>query len=651
MKHILRVLTVGAVAVLLAASGAFAVDTTIYNIQQGLHLSGAAVKVLSVVIIGVDVKPSTYGVYVQESAGGAYSGILAFTGSTFPAYTPVSTVPAVGDVVNVEGLYTEFSGLSEITNPIFTKIGTTTPLVPIKLPVDSLKVNYAGSERWEGVLVRVDSVIVTSLNGFNDWRVHHFNGPVGGRVDSLVGYEKMVAGQVVPEVTDKLNVIGVADFAFSERRIAPRNDADITFLTPGPAAVPNLCYSPAENKIKVRFNVALNAADAQTTSKYSLSTLTPITSAVYTAATKTVLLTTSVNLTPSVTPHVLSISGIRNSQGTPMVDPQTISFIGGVTTIPFIQTPKSATNDTSQVVGQQVSFRGVCTGSTAGASPDFPPSIGGFYVQQRSATQYGGIFVFGSPSTPARGDSVFLSGLLTEFGVGPETELTSVDEMTVLGTNRPPITPPVVSLLNASGTIPAEAEKYESMLIKIPNVFSLFTGTFGTSFNVSQSLAGGDTLRVDNFAINDQQYAPWRGDNDDITGIIRFSGTAPFRRIEPRNWSEPPTGDIHVIAKANVSDAPPTALRTQLLQNQPNPFNPTTRIDFTLEHAGPVAVRIYDPAGKLVRTVFSGEKAAGLNSVTWDGKNDQGRQAGTGLYLYRLAAGTFTQTRKMMLLK
>ena len=181
--------------------------------------------------------------------------------------------------------------------------------------------------------------------------------------------------------------------------------------------------------------------------------------AIYTAATKTVRLTTAANLVPSVTPHVLSMTGIRNSQARRWSGTQTISFIGGISTIVFVQTPKSATNDSSQVVNQQVTFRGVVTEQTAGATPDFPTSIGGFYVQQRGATAYGGIFVFGPPATPAKGDSVLVSGVVSEFGVGPETEIVSVDEVTVLGSNRPAITPPVVTLANASGLEPSRGRE------------------------------------------------------------------------------------------------------------------------------------------------------------------------------------------------
>jgi hypothetical protein len=663
MQKTHRAILAGAVALALGAGPAVAVvtNTTIYAIQTGAFALNDSVLVDSVVVIGVDVKPGSYGVYVQEKLGGAYSGILAFTNTIFPAYEPPSppnTQPVVGDLLNVKGRYTEFSGFSEIINPVFTKLGTVTPLLPVKLPVDSLKnsygsgTTYGGSERWEGVLIRVDSVKVTSLNTFNDWRFHMTTGPAAGQVDSIVGYEKMIAGQVIPEIGDVLSVVGVGDWFVGDRRIAPRNDNDITFVSPAPAAVPVIAWASAENKVKVRFNVRLNTTDAQTTSKYSIVPLTAISSAVYDDANKMVTLTFGSNLTPSTTPHILSMSGIRNFQNTAMVGTQAVSFIGGISTIQFVQTPKSASNDSSQVTNQQVSIRGVVTETTGGATPDFPAAAGGFFMQQRGATIYAGIFVFGAPSTPVKNDSVFVSGLVQDFGVGPETEIVSVDEITVLSSNRPPIDPIAVTLADASGSDPAEAEKYEGALIKISNVYSLTQAGPGTPFNISQSVSGGtDTLNVDDLAVEESAYIPWRGDNVDVTGLIHFSGTAPFRRLQPRNWNEPPTGDIHVISKAQVSDVESPRYRTELLQNHPNPFNPRTEISFTLDAVADVTLRVYSVDGRIVRTVFHGRAAAGWNRFEWDGRNEAGAAMPSGVYLYRLVTPEAIQTRKLMLLK
>lgn len=87
-------------------------------------------------------------------------------------------------------------------------------------------------------------------------------------------------------------------------------------------------------------------------------------------------------------------------------------------------------------------------------------------------------------------------------------------------------------------------------------------------------------------------------------------------------------------------------------QNRPNPFNPSTVIDFTLPVAMPVALCIYDPAGRLVRTLVEGTRAAGHHSAVWDGREASGREAASGIYYYRIEGeGYGVATRKMLLMK
>lgn len=88
-----------------------------------------------------------------------------------------------------------------------------------------------------------------------------------------------------------------------------------------------------------------------------------------------------------------------------------------------------------------------------------------------------------------------------------------------------------------------------------------------------------------------------------------------------------------------------------LNQNYPNPFNPTTTISFALPVAGRAKLEVYNILGVLVATPFDGEAAAGTTAVEWDGKNVQGESVASGVYLYRLTSGGFSETRKMMLLK
>ena len=98
-------------------------------------------------------------------------------------------------------------------------------------------------------------------------------------------------------------------------------------------------------------------------------------------------------------------------------------------------------------------------------------------------------------------------------------------------------------------------------------------------------------------------------------------------------------------------DPPATPLATFLEQNYPNPFNPATRIAFGLEAPGHVSLRIYDTAGRLVRVLVEAERPSGTYEMMWNGKDERGINVATGVYFYRLAAGSFLETRKMVLLR
>ena len=98
-------------------------------------------------------------------------------------------------------------------------------------------------------------------------------------------------------------------------------------------------------------------------------------------------------------------------------------------------------------------------------------------------------------------------------------------------------------------------------------------------------------------------------------------------------------------------ETPKTPEAAYLRQNYPNPFNPTTRITFGLGAPGNVSLRIYDAAGRLVRVLAEGARAAGNYAELWDGRDSNGRAVASGIYFYRLTAGAFTETRKMALLR
>lgn len=88
-----------------------------------------------------------------------------------------------------------------------------------------------------------------------------------------------------------------------------------------------------------------------------------------------------------------------------------------------------------------------------------------------------------------------------------------------------------------------------------------------------------------------------------------------------------------------------------LSQNYPNPFNPTTTIRFALPEQANATLRIYNLQGQLVRTLFGHYLGAGYYDSVWNGNDDAGKEVASGVYVYRLEAGRFIQSKKMTLVK
>jgi hypothetical protein len=88
-----------------------------------------------------------------------------------------------------------------------------------------------------------------------------------------------------------------------------------------------------------------------------------------------------------------------------------------------------------------------------------------------------------------------------------------------------------------------------------------------------------------------------------------------------------------------------------LLQNSPNPFNPRTEINFDLPRDENVNISVYDVKGRLVRTLLSEPMTYGSHKVVWEGEDNHGNRVATGVYYYRIVAGSFTATKSMVLVK
>ncbi|MBT4249751.1 T9SS type A sorting domain-containing protein, partial [bacterium] len=85
--------------------------------------------------------------------------------------------------------------------------------------------------------------------------------------------------------------------------------------------------------------------------------------------------------------------------------------------------------------------------------------------------------------------------------------------------------------------------------------------------------------------------------------------------------------------------------------NYPNPFNPKTTINFSVEYAAEVDLSIYSLSGKLVRQFQLGALTSGSQSIVWEGKDNFGNDVPSGVYIYRFQSESHSEARKMTLLK
>ncbi len=109
---------------------------------------------------------------------------------------------------------------------------------------------------------------------------------------------------------------------------------------------------------------------------------------------------------------------------------------------------------------------------------------------------------------------------------------------------------------------------------------------------------------------------------------------------------------VHRFDVTGVEDGRPTLpLEYCLHQSYPNPFNPTTMIQFDLPQPSQVRLVVYDMLGREVRTLVNGVEPAGYHKLIWDGTDAFGNGVPSGIYFYRLAASRFSKTMKMTLIR
>ncbi len=111
---------------------------------------------------------------------------------------------------------------------------------------------------------------------------------------------------------------------------------------------------------------------------------------------------------------------------------------------------------------------------------------------------------------------------------------------------------------------------------------------------------------------------------------------------------ESPAAVLSVAVNTGAEDDQAAILHPGLQASYPNPFSHAAKIRYGLDRAGPVSIGVYDLKGRLVATLFSGEKTAGSHSLDWFGLDDRGKPVASGVYLCRMTSGRSVSSLKIM---
>jgi hypothetical protein len=109
--------------------------------------------------------------------------------------------------------------------------------------------------------------------------------------------------------------------------------------------------------------------------------------------------------------------------------------------------------------------------------------------------------------------------------------------------------------------------------------------------------------------------------------------------------------DVLVTGGSPNDDPNAPVVATVLNDNYPNPFNPETTISYSVKEASPVTIEIYNVKGQLVKTLVNDTKDAGNHTVVWRGVDNSNRSVSSGVYYYKMTAGKYSSTKKMILMK
>jgi endonuclease I len=624
---------------------------TIAQIQGGV--SSSPFNGLGVITQGIVTARYPSYLVVQDGSG-PWNGLWVRSSAT----------PTVGDSVTVRGLVTESDaqGLAGCTLLTSGLVLASSPAVTF--PATSVVTSVtASSEAYEGVLVKVASAACTDVAlGSGQWLVNDGSGacrvgPLGYAFTPVLGTEYDVTGPVLYN--------GGAFMA------EPRDAGDVVWAADHSAPVVVALFEESDSTLLATFSEPLEQASAETPGHYSVGALTATAAVLDLGHPEQVRVTVPGIPAGSVT---FSVTGVA--------DLYTNATSGATWTFNFVDTRipagyydsamglrgtalRAALHDIIKNHASQSYDYALIAFQTTDVKPNrkvwdmYSDIPGGTPPYEYTFGQSGGGTTEGSgwnrehmwPQSLFGSASPMVSDLWIVYPT--DAKVNEYRGNWPLGD----VSTPTITSLNGSMLGPCSDAGYSGTAFE---PLDAFKGDMARStFYVSTRYYTEDAGWASSYFCSGADLLPWAN----ATYLAWHANDAVSRKEQLRN------GAIYVIqhnrnpfvdhpefaarlfdstSTAAVEDAPALAFR--LHQNAPNPFHPTTVIRFDLPQRAPVSLRIYDVAGRMVRDlVTGGTLEAGRHEAAWNGRGDSGQRLGAGLYFYRLQAGAFRETRRMVL--
>jgi hypothetical protein len=176
---------------------------------------------------------------------------------------------------------------------------------------------------------------------------------------------------------------------------------------------------------------------------------------------------------------------------------------------------------------------------------------------------------------------------------------------------------------------------------------SLFAGQGDLFFGTVPATAGTADICAAALGVD----TPLRASGEIARLVVNRTGESPasvkIKAVDLRNMDNERTE----IVSGDEYETPFVPTTTALMQNFPNPFNPTTTLTFDVARAGNVTIQIYDVSGRLIATMLNAPKAIGRHQVEWNGKDASGSSMPSGIYFYRMKTAGYEATKKMILIR